>query len=80
MLHVMEERHRVVVAPEEQDLPAETLEPIERRFLAVRKIPRLMREQVAGLPAPRHEARRMPIDARAGIGAEEFDEHAVIAR
>ena len=57
VLGVVEESHRVVITPEQQDRTLELDEPLQRGAAPVRVVPRLLREEIPGLPAPGDEAR-----------------------
>ena len=62
MLRVMEEGRGVVIAAEQQDLAIELDEPLERRLVAERIVPRLPRDQMLGVLPPHDEARHVRID------------------
>ncbi len=79
VLGVVKEGHGVVIAAEQQDLAVERDEPIEGRGATEGVVPRLLRVQVLGMPAPRDKARDVMVDSRTRIRAKEFDEGAVLA-
>src|SRR5688572_21932118 len=78
VLGVMEECHGVVIGAEEQDLAVESDQSLEDRAGAKRVVPRLLGEQVVCPRAPDDESRRVAVDPRAGVRAEELDQGAVI--
>src|SRR5439155_23875675 len=73
------ERDRVVIRAQQQDLAVERDESIERRLPPERVIPWLIREQVLRVTSPRDEAGDVPVHTRPRIGAQELDQHAVLA-
>src|SRR5579884_373953 len=55
VLGVVQESHRVVIAPEQQNLTVQLEETVERRAAAERITPRLLRNQILRTPAPGYE-------------------------
>src|SRR5438874_10833915 len=79
VLRVMQQRHGIVIAAGEQDLPIQLDESLERGVMSNRVIPRLPREEILGVPAPRDESCRVRIDARPWIRPQHLYESAVVA-
>lgn len=69
-----------MVGPEEEDLPIELHEPLERRVLSEGVVPGLRREQMVRMLPPRDEPRHVRIDPGSGVGPEELDQNPVIPR
>lgn len=79
MLDVVEERHVIVIATEQQNAAPQREQAFKRVAAPERVVPGLFRDQVLGVLSPDDEPGNMRIDAGIRIGPQELNRNAILA-